>query len=69
MLWAFDLADFGPPSIRELYRRAIEAGVLLRPLGNTVYWMPPYAVGESELEFLASALERILPSRGATGAQ
>jgi adenosylmethionine-8-amino-7-oxononanoate aminotransferase len=25
----------------ELYRKATELGALLRPLGNTIYWMPP----------------------------
>jgi adenosylmethionine-8-amino-7-oxononanoate aminotransferase len=59
MIWAFDVeapADFG----RRFYQRAIEAGVLLRPLGNTVYWMPPYAAGEAEMEFLANRIEHIL---------
>jgi adenosylmethionine-8-amino-7-oxononanoate aminotransferase len=59
MIWAFDVvnaeADFG----RAFYARSIEAGVLLRPLGNTVYWMPPYIVGEDEMEFLIGRLEDI----------
>jgi adenosylmethionine-8-amino-7-oxononanoate aminotransferase len=62
MIWAFDLADAGPDSGRAFYRRAIEAGVLLRPLGNTVYWMPPYVVGEPEMDFLADRVEQILAS-------
>jgi adenosylmethionine-8-amino-7-oxononanoate aminotransferase len=62
MIWAFDLADAGPDFGRAFYRRAIEAGVLLRPLGNTVYWMPPYVVGEPEMDFLADRVEQILAS-------
>lgn len=31
------------------YRRALERGVLLRPLGNVLYFMPPYCVTEAEL--------------------
>jgi len=31
-------------------QHALENGVLLRPLGNTVYVMPPYCVSEEELE-------------------
>jgi adenosylmethionine-8-amino-7-oxononanoate aminotransferase len=31
------------------YRRALERGVLLRPLGNVLYFMPPYCVTEPEL--------------------
>jgi adenosylmethionine-8-amino-7-oxononanoate aminotransferase len=62
MIWAFDLADEDRRAGAAFYRRAIEAGVLLRPLGNTVYWMPPYAVGESEMDFLADRVEQILAS-------
>ena len=37
-----------------------EAGVLLRPLGATVYWMPPYVIGEAEIGFLVDAVTRVL---------
>lgn len=33
----------------DLYRFYIENGVLLRPLGNTVYIMPPYCISEKSL--------------------
>ncbi|MBB5015897.1 adenosylmethionine--8-amino-7-oxononanoate transaminase [Rehaibacterium terrae] len=35
------------------YRHAIERGVVLRPLGDVLYWFPPYCVGEEELTLLA----------------
>jgi adenosylmethionine-8-amino-7-oxononanoate aminotransferase len=35
------------------YRYALEHGVVLRPLGDILYWMPPYCVGEDELLRLA----------------
>jgi len=35
------------------YRAALARGVLLRPLGDVLYWMPPYCVGEEELRLLA----------------
>src|SRR6185436_13953259 len=31
-------------------QKAMEAGVLLRPLGNTVYFMPPYCISKQQLE-------------------
>lgn len=38
-------------SIRDkIYDFAIQNGVLLRPLGNTVYLMPPYVITDEELE-------------------
>ncbi|MGB5398558.1 MAG: adenosylmethionine--8-amino-7-oxononanoate transaminase [Gammaproteobacteria bacterium] len=33
-----------------LYRHALERGVLLRPLGNVVYFMPPYVINEDEIK-------------------
>ncbi|MFN3311216.1 MAG: adenosylmethionine--8-amino-7-oxononanoate transaminase [Thermomonas sp.] len=38
-----------------LYRAALEAGALLRPLGDVLYWMPPYCVGDRELNVLEAA--------------
>ena len=35
------------------YRHAIERGVLLRPLGDVLYWMPPYCIDEEGLDLLA----------------
>ena len=40
---------------RHAYRTAIEQGVVLRPLGNVLYWMPPYCLDEEQLELLANA--------------
>jgi len=60
MIWAFDVPDAGVEFGMAFRRRSAEAGVLLRPLGNTVYWMPPYIVGESEMEFLIGTVERLL---------
>ena len=37
-----------------LYEHALSRGVLLRPLGPVVYWMPPYVIGIDEVELLAS---------------
>ncbi|MCB0352376.1 MAG: adenosylmethionine--8-amino-7-oxononanoate transaminase [Bdellovibrionales bacterium] len=34
----------------QIYRLSISRGVLLRPLGNVVYILPPYCISESELD-------------------
>jgi adenosylmethionine-8-amino-7-oxononanoate aminotransferase len=34
-----------------------ERNVLLRPLGNTVYVMPPYCIDEADLDIVYSAIE------------
>jgi adenosylmethionine-8-amino-7-oxononanoate aminotransferase len=36
------------------YRKALELGVVLRPLGDILYWMPPYCVDDDALRLLAS---------------
>src|SRR5688572_22298257 len=35
------------------YRAALERGVVLRPLGDVLYWMPPYCIDEAQLALLA----------------
>jgi adenosylmethionine-8-amino-7-oxononanoate aminotransferase len=36
-----------------IYRHALERGALIRPLGTTVYFMPPYVITPEEIELLA----------------
>lgn len=38
-----------------MYRAALDRGVLLRPLGDVLYWMPPYCVDDAQLALLADA--------------
>jgi adenosylmethionine-8-amino-7-oxononanoate aminotransferase len=62
MIWAFDVRGAGKGFAADFGRRAVEAGMLLRPLGSTVYWMPPYAIGTAEIDFLIDAVGRLLDS-------
>jgi adenosylmethionine-8-amino-7-oxononanoate aminotransferase len=36
-----------------VYRHALAHGALLRPLGNVIYFMPPYVISEDEIDRLA----------------
>jgi adenosylmethionine-8-amino-7-oxononanoate aminotransferase len=36
-----------------IYRHALERGALIRPLGTTIYFMPPYIITREEIEMLA----------------
>jgi adenosylmethionine-8-amino-7-oxononanoate aminotransferase len=48
-------------SIKELFtEKALKKGVYLRPLGNTVYIMPPYCITENELNTVYEVIESIL---------
>ncbi len=37
----------------KVYRHGLENGVLLRPLGNVIYFMPPYVITPDEIHLLA----------------
>ncbi len=45
---------------RRCFAGAMERGVLLRPIGNTVYVMPPYIVTTDEMGMVASCVQGIL---------
>ncbi|HVC37196.1 MAG TPA: adenosylmethionine--8-amino-7-oxononanoate transaminase [Gammaproteobacteria bacterium] len=36
-----------------VYQHALKRGVLLRPVGNVVYFMPPYVITEPEIDLMA----------------
>jgi adenosylmethionine-8-amino-7-oxononanoate aminotransferase len=37
----------------KVYQHALEQGVLLRPIGNVVYFMPPYVINADEISLIA----------------
>lgn len=43
-----------------MYRKALELGVLLRPLGDVLYWMPPYCIEDEQLTLLANTTAAVL---------
>ncbi len=41
------------PSLKpKLYEFFINAGILLRPLGNIIYVLPPYAISAADLNYV-----------------
>ena len=38
----------------------LEAGFLLRPLGNTLYLMPPYCITSDELESIYQVIRQVI---------
>lgn len=62
MIVAFELTRDGDrrtpfdPALRiglRAHRAALARGVLLRPLGDVLYWMPPYCIDDDQLALLA----------------
>jgi len=60
MIWAFEVDTADARFSGSFHARALEQELLLRPLGNTVYFMPPYVIGDDEIELLASRTARLL---------
>ncbi len=53
MIWAFEVEAAGPGFGRRFFEAALERELLLRPIGNTVYFMPPYSISDDEMGLLA----------------
>jgi adenosylmethionine-8-amino-7-oxononanoate aminotransferase len=60
MIWAFEVATKDPLFPQKFYRAALHRGLLLRPLGNTVYFMPPYVIAEEHMDMLVEGTCAIL---------
>ena len=43
-----------------LYRFFLERGVFLRPLGRTIYLLPPYVIRKEEMETVYQAIRDLL---------
>ncbi|MBX9851045.1 MAG: adenosylmethionine--8-amino-7-oxononanoate transaminase [Cytophagaceae bacterium] len=43
-----------------LYNAFLENGILMRPLGNIIYLIPPYVIEENELDYIYNSILKIL---------
>ncbi len=53
MIWAFEVNTNDPAFARHFHQQALGKELLLRPIGNTVYFMPPYVISDDEIALLA----------------
>jgi adenosylmethionine---8-amino-7-oxononanoate aminotransferase len=60
MIWAFDVESTRADFSRAAFAHAMSLGVLLRPIGKTVYWMPPYCMSDDECAQLADVTARVI---------
>ncbi|WAW11095.1 adenosylmethionine--8-amino-7-oxononanoate transaminase [Oxalobacter vibrioformis] len=69
MIWAFDVTLPQPEQLMtfpgKIFTAALDHEILLRPIGNTIYLMPPYILDEEEMAYLSAGtlatLEKVLP--------
>jgi adenosylmethionine-8-amino-7-oxononanoate aminotransferase len=65
MMWAFDAVfdDANTPAAKTFSRRfftqALQEELLLRPIGNTVYLMPPYIVNQEEVSLIGERMLKV----------
>ncbi|MGJ3700053.1 adenosylmethionine--8-amino-7-oxononanoate transaminase [Variovorax sp. AFSI2.2] len=52
MITAFDVREPGVRFAERFHMAARANGLLMRPIGATVYLMPPYAIGDDEIDLL-----------------
>ena len=64
MILAFDLKKENIKNIssfpREMFAKGLEEGILIRPISNTIYVMPPYILSTEETMQMGKAVERAL---------
>jgi adenosylmethionine-8-amino-7-oxononanoate aminotransferase len=60
MIFAFDVVTENTQFSKQCYQVAVSEGLLLRPIGNTVYFMPPYTISESEMDLMVGTTYRVL---------
>jgi adenosylmethionine-8-amino-7-oxononanoate aminotransferase len=60
MIWAFEVETSQRDFARRCFALALGNVLLLRPIGNTIYFMPPYIITELEMDLLVSRTLRIV---------
>ena len=54
MIWAFEVESPHRDFAQRCFALALKNELLLRPIGNTIYFMPPYVITKPEMDFLVS---------------
>jgi adenosylmethionine-8-amino-7-oxononanoate aminotransferase len=57
MIWAFEIDSLREDFAHHCFSLALKKELLLRPISNTIYFIPPYVISDAEMSFL---IENIL---------
>lgn len=60
MIWAFEVDSPHRDFAARCFALALQNELLLRPVGNTVYFMPPYVITNDEIELLVNGTLHIV---------
>ena len=64
---ALHAAALTTPFAAQLFQQGLQAGVLVRPIGNTIYVMPPYILSAEETALMSSKIRSAVDKTLATG--
>jgi len=64
MIWAFEVDSPHADFAQRCFTLALQQGILLRPMGRTVYFMPPYIIDEEEMGMLVKCTIKIIGQLG-----
>ena len=67
MIWAFDAVGADKAFSRRFFANATRQELLLRPIGPTVYLMPPYILDDEEIDGLAARTQAVFEQTLAEG--
>jgi len=54
MIWAFEVESMHADFAQRCFALGLQHELLLRPMGKTVYFMPPYIISEEEMQLLVT---------------
>ena len=60
MIWAFEVDSPDHDFAQRCFTLALKNELLLRPIGNTIYFMPPYIISEEEMDLLVNRTLQIV---------
>ncbi|MDD5299588.1 MAG: adenosylmethionine--8-amino-7-oxononanoate transaminase [Gallionella sp.] len=60
MVWAFEVDSPHRDFAQRCFALALQNELLLRPIGNTIYFMPPYIISDEEMDLLVNRTLQIV---------
>jgi len=60
MIWAFEVETDDADFPEKCFAAGLTQKILLRPLGNTIYFMPPYVINEQEMDLLVKGTLHVI---------
>jgi len=60
MIWAFEVETPHADFAQRCFSLGLQHELLLRPMGNTVYFMPPYVISEDEMQLLVTRTLKVI---------